>query len=250
MPTNINLKTIKKINKYQTTSDNSAFFLKICRFFSYYVTLLFLRLNISSNATTYLNFLLGIAMMIFFIQSTFLFYNIAITSLLCMYVLDCVDGNISRIKKTSTFYGRFIDSLFGLIVISFQMFGLSIFCNIALNNEILFYFGLISTCVSPFGHFVFDKYSALARWQNLNSRNKIKPYIWKIKYKRINFFVKDSQYFSIIFSPFFLNTNYIEVILYYFFISNTLFNIYMIIFHIRESSIQMNIFASDHNKKN
>ena len=188
--------------------------------------------------------------MIFFIQSSFLFYNIAIIALLCIYVLDCVDGNISRIKKTSTFYGRFIDSLFGLIVISFQMFGLSIFCNIALNNEILFYFGIISTCISPFGHFVFDKYSALARWQNLNSRNKIKPYIWKIKYKRIIFFVKDSQYFSIIFSPFFLNTNYIEIILYYFFISNTLFNIYMIIFHIRESSIQMNIFASDHNKKN
>ena len=245
MPANINLKTIKKIDKYVNTSDNSPFFLQIFRFFSYPVTLLFLRLNISSNATTYLNFLLCIAMMFFFIQSTFLFYNIAIISLLCIYVLDCVDGSISRIKKTSTFYGRFLDSLFDIIDKSFLMFGLSIFCNLALNNEMLFYFGIISTCVSPFGHFVFDKYSALARWQNLNSRNKIKPYIWKTKYKRIILFVKDSQYFSIIFSPFFLNTNYIEIILYYFFISHTLLNIYMIIFHIRESSIRMNIFASD-----
>ena len=82
MPTNINLKTIKKIDKYINTSDNSPFFLQICRFFSYPVTLLFLRLNISSTATTYLNFLLGIAMTFFFIQSTFLFYNIAIIFLL------------------------------------------------------------------------------------------------------------------------------------------------------------------------
>ena len=65
MPSNINLKTIKKIDKYVNTTDNSPFFLIICRFFSYYVTPLFLRLNISSTATTYLNFLLSIAMMSF-----------------------------------------------------------------------------------------------------------------------------------------------------------------------------------------
>ena len=245
MPTNINLKTIKKIDKYINTLDNSPFFLLIFRFFSYPITLLFLRLNISANATTYLNFLLCIAMMFFFIQSTFLFYNIAIISLLCIYVLDCVDGSISRIKKTSTFYGRFLDSLFDIIDKSFLMFGLSIFCNIALNNEILFYFGIISTCISPFGHFVLDKYSALARWQNVNSKNKIKPYILKTKYKRIILFVKDTQFFSIFFSPFFLNTDHIEIFLYYFFISHTLLNIYTIVLHIRESSIRMNIFASD-----
>ena len=79
----------------------------------------------------------------------------------------------------------------------------------------------------------------------LNSKNKIKPYIWKTKYKRIILFVKDSQFFSIFSSPFFLNTDYIEIILYYFFISHTLLNIFTIIFHIRESSIRMNIFASD-----
>ena len=96
---NINLKTIKKINKNQTTSDNSTFFSKICRFLSYYVTFLFLKLNISSNATTYLNFILGIVMFIFFIKSTFLFYIFAIIILFFTYILDCVDGNISRLKK-------------------------------------------------------------------------------------------------------------------------------------------------------
>jgi hypothetical protein len=98
------------------------------------------------------------------------------------------------------------------------------------------------------GHFVFDKYSALARWQNLNFRHKINPYIWKNKNKRVVFFMKDTQYFSIIISPFFLNTDYIYIILFYYFISNILFNIYMIVLHIKESSKQMNVFASDHNK--
>jgi len=245
---NINLKTIKKINKNQTTSDNSTFFSKICRFLSYYVTFLFLKLNISSNATTYLNFILGIVMFIFFIKSTFLFYIFAIIILFFIYILDCVDGNISRLKKTSSFYGRFIDSLFGIIVNSLIIFGLSVFCNSALNNEILFYFGVISACIAPFGHFIFDMYSALARWQNSNCRNKIKPYIWKNKNKKIIFFIKDTQYFSIMFSPFFLNTNYIYIILYYYFISNILFNIYMIILHVKESSKQMNVFAADRNK--
>jgi len=246
---NLNLKNIKKINKYQSTSDNSTFFIVICRFLSYYVTLLFLKLNISSNATSYFNFLLGVVMMIFFIQSTFLSYSFAILILLIMEILDCVDGNISRLKKTSSFYGRFIDSLFGIVTISFHMFGLSIFSKFALNNEILFYVGIVSTCVSPFGHFIFDKYSALARWQNLSSKNKIKPYIWKDKFKSVIFFIKDSQYFLIILSPFFLNTNYIDIILYYYFISNTLLNIYMVFFHTKSSYKQMNVFASDHNKK-
>ena len=48
MPTNINLKTIKKIDKYINTLDNSPFFLLIFRFFSYPITLLFLKLNISA----------------------------------------------------------------------------------------------------------------------------------------------------------------------------------------------------------
>jgi len=244
----MNLKVIKKINKFQTTKDNNAFFTKICRFFSFYVTLIFLKFNISSNVTTYLNFFLGFLMLIFLIQSTFLFYTLAIIILFLVYVLDCVDGNISRIKKTSSFYGRFIDSLFGIIVNSFTIFGLSVFCNYALKSEILFYFGIVSACIAPIGHFIFDKYSALARWQNLNSRRKIKPYIWKNKNKRIIFFIKDTQYFAIIFSPFFFNTNYIYIILFYYFISNILFNIYMIILHIKESSKQMNVFASDHNK--
>ena len=62
---NLNLKNIKKINKYQSTSNNSTFFIVICRFLSYYVTLLFLKLNISSNATTYFNFILGIPSPVF-----------------------------------------------------------------------------------------------------------------------------------------------------------------------------------------
>ena len=244
----MNLIAIKKINKSQTTKDNNAFFIKICRFFSFYLTFLFLKLNISSNATTYLNFILGIVMFIFLIQSSFLFYIFAIIILFFIYILDCVDGNISRLKKTSSFYGRFIDSLFGIIVNSLIIFGLSVFCNSALNNEILFYFGVISACIAPFGHFIFDMYSALARWQNSNCRNKIKPYIWKNKNKKIIFFIKDTQYFSIIFSPFFLNTNYIYIILYYYFISNILFNIYMVVLHVKESSEQMNVFAANQNK--
>ena len=87
-----------------------------------------------------------------------------------------MDGSISRIKNIDILRTIF-RSLFGIIDISFLMFGLSIFCNLALNNEILFYFGIISTCISPFGHFVFDKYSALARWQNLNSKKKIALYM-------------------------------------------------------------------------
>ena len=63
----MNLIAIKKINKSQTTKDNNAFFIKICKFFSFYLTFLFLKLNISSNATTYLNFILGIVMFIFLI---------------------------------------------------------------------------------------------------------------------------------------------------------------------------------------
>ena len=244
----MNLKTIKKINNSQTSLENNPLFIKICRILSFYFTILFLKVNFSSKNVTYLNLVFGFFVFYFFVKSKIFYFNIAIGILFLIYIFDCVDGNIARINKKPTFHGRFIDGLFGIIINSLLLLGLSIYCKNFFVNENLFFIGLISACVSPFGHFIFDKYSALARWQNSISKKKIKPYIWRTNNKKIILIIKDLQYFTLILSPIIFFFYITEFIFYYFFISNILVDIYMIILHVRESSRKMNIYASDYRK--
>jgi phosphatidylglycerophosphate synthase len=175
-----------------------------------------------------------------------LLFKIGIILYFVYNILDCVDGNIARIKKNPTFYGRFIDAFFGIIIGSLIIFGTSIFCKNFLENNNLYLLGLITTIIYPFGQFIFDKYSALARWQNDETRKKIKPYIWKESVSKYFIFLKDLPIFLFLSLLFISNLKLIEIILFLYFMLNIFFDIYLIILHIYKSSKNMKVTAKNH----
>lgn len=88
----------------------------IMRRISFYPTLLFLKMGVSANQATYISMVVGV------IGCGFLAFGncgirIAGASLVNLWIiLDCVDGNIARYRKTFSHYGEFIDALSGYMM--------------------------------------------------------------------------------------------------------------------------------------
>ena len=88
----------------------------VIRKFSFYPTWLFLKLGISANQATYISIAIGIlgcALM------AFGSYDVKIIGALLVnvwFIIDCVDGNIARCRKSFSRYGDFIDTLSGYIM--------------------------------------------------------------------------------------------------------------------------------------
>jgi len=88
----------------------------VARRISFYLTWLFLKLNISANQTTYISMIVGVTGCGLLAFGS---YSIRIAGALLLnfwIILDCVDGNIARFNKTSSNYGEFLDALSGYIV--------------------------------------------------------------------------------------------------------------------------------------
>lgn len=98
---------------------------------SFYLTWIFLRLNISANQATYICLIVGLASCIFLALGSYTL-KLAGALMVALYlVLDCVDGNIARCKKSSSPFGEFIDAWVGYIVAAFlfMSIGLGVFTN-------------------------------------------------------------------------------------------------------------------------
>ncbi|MDI6826452.1 MAG: CDP-alcohol phosphatidyltransferase family protein [Candidatus Aenigmarchaeota archaeon] len=86
---------------------------------------LFYKLGFEPNQVTILSFILGIFSAIFLSQSMFI---IGLVILFVSEVLDCVDGDLARMKKKVSKKGEFLDSFLDRIVEIFLFYGL-IFTN-------------------------------------------------------------------------------------------------------------------------
>ncbi|MBA7506724.1 hypothetical protein ES706_05429 [subsurface metagenome] len=86
---------------------------------SFYLTWVFLRLNISANQATYICLIIGLGSCIFLALGSYTL-KLAGAFLAALYLLlDCVDGNIARYRKSSSPFGKFIDASASYIISSF-----------------------------------------------------------------------------------------------------------------------------------
>jgi len=88
----------------------------VVRRISFYPTWLFLKLGISANQATYISMIVGAIGCGFLALGN---YGIKIIGALLVnfwIILDCVDGNIARFKKTFSKYGEFVDALSGYLM--------------------------------------------------------------------------------------------------------------------------------------
>jgi len=109
----------------------------IIRRISFYPTWLFLKLGVSANQATYLSMIIGAIGCGFLAMGE---YTIRITGALLVsswIVLDCVDGNIARYRKTFSQYGEFIDALSGYMMNAFLFLSVGIGASVHLEPSFL-----------------------------------------------------------------------------------------------------------------
>tara|TARA_Y100000992_G_C21092187_1_gene408477 strand:+ start:137 stop:676 length:540 start_codon:yes stop_codon:yes gene_type:complete len=127
--------------------------------------------------------------------------NFIIIFFICSFVLDFTDGVVARITNKTSFYGRFIDGLFDIFVISFlHIIFLIYLINIQFLDifSIYFTFCIVIVILLPIQHLILDRFSSLARWCNdVNNNKKIKPYYRNIFFGKITKFLFDFQHLCI-----------------------------------------------------
>lgn len=98
----------------------------VVRPISFYLTYVFLKLNISANQVTYFSIFIGFIGCGFVVSGNYSFRIIGALLINLWIILDCVDGNIARFKKTFSKYGEFIDALSGYLVNAFLFLSVGI----------------------------------------------------------------------------------------------------------------------------
>tara|TARA_Y100000591_G_C21837021_1_gene703170 strand:+ start:807 stop:1529 length:723 start_codon:yes stop_codon:yes gene_type:complete len=152
--------------------------------------------NLNPNFISVLSLLSGITAL--FLSSLYdVNLKIIILFFLISFIFDFADGLIARLKKQTSFYGRFIDGLFDILVIGFLHI---IFINyIKANHEIFFNINIYYTILLllPIQHLILDRFSALARWGSNLGKKKIKPYYRNSHFSFFTYFLFDLQHLCI-----------------------------------------------------
>jgi phosphatidylglycerophosphate synthase len=120
------------------------------------VTPFFLNLGFTANALTAFRFFFGSFGSILFAFPQYL-YLAYVISLLAI-ILDYVDGNIARISRKTTFYGKFLDSFVDNFILNLQYpmiaWGIIRSQSQVLSNEMIIILGLGATCINLFAALV------------------------------------------------------------------------------------------------
>lgn len=104
--------TIEQIKKIQKPYEKDPYHLTIfSRKFSRYFTWIFLRLDISSNMVTFLSSIFIFLGSYFFTFSDPLYWLLGWLVLQGYLVLDCSDGEVARLRKTTSKFGGMFDAM-------------------------------------------------------------------------------------------------------------------------------------------
>ena len=228
--------------------NKNSVFEYIFRYISLYTTPFFILIKLSPNKVSVLSLLFGI----------FSFFSIAVGnvsfSILLLFIsiiIDYVDGNLARYLSKTSFFGRFIDGVIDIFVITLFRLGLCyyfFFQHDNLNIFFVFFFVLVIAS-TPINHFIFDRYSALIRWSNESSDHKNLPYIRfsdNINGK-INIHLVDFNYLILFLIPFFYKTS--EFVIFLYLISTFLCNAFNIFLHINEASKTMKDLSNENRNR-
>ena len=90
------------------------------------ISWLFSRINFSPNQVTYLSFLVGLTGLFFLISGGKENLIFGIFLINTWYLLDCSDGHLARFYKIESRLGKFLDEIFGEIVMIFLWISISI----------------------------------------------------------------------------------------------------------------------------
>ncbi|MDC1050738.1 CDP-alcohol phosphatidyltransferase family protein [Candidatus Marinimicrobia bacterium] len=160
--------------------------------FSLLISWISARLNLHPNFITIISFITGLIGLFFIIKGGSSNIIIGVICINCWYLLDCSDGHLARYYKIKSNLGKFLDEIFGEIILTFLWFflGYSFFLNpdkfmIYLSNyfyinNYIFIFGAVASISIPLRNCVSVRFSNcyIDKKNNLNSndQNKDKKY--------------------------------------------------------------------------
>lgn len=162
----------KKTGFFSLSISNRVF-----RYLSFFITPFFLKLNISANVTTCLSGGIGVLATLFIFFGTKQYLIIGLWIFLFSLLIDFVDGNIARVKGTSTFFGKFIDGYIDIITLTALRLSLAFFVFVNNGPHYLIWIGVLSVILTPYHHLTLDRYSAYARWITEDTSVQLEPYL-------------------------------------------------------------------------
>ena len=127
------------------------------RVIAWYVTPIFYYLRLSPNSISVIALLTGLYGSLLIFQNGIDYIGYGVIFFILSVIIDHCDGNIARLKNIPTFFGRFMDGLFDIIVIGvFQcsLFYVFVFDNnsnlsfLTINNNVLSIMVIISIFLS------------------------------------------------------------------------------------------------------
>ena len=214
------MKTIKKLFKQNKifffNYNQNSFFEGLYRFIGILISPLFIKLN--PNLISFFSLSCGFFGLIFYTFFS-IKINYVVFFFLLSFVLDFTDGMVARFTNKISFYGRFIDGLFDIIVIGFLHIVFIIYLiniDVININNIYFIFLLILLILLPIQHLILDRFSSIARWCNeLNKNKDIKPYHRNLFFNKITKLLFDLQHLCIWITIIINDKNYFIFIIFF-----------------------------------
>ena len=194
---NLIKKIYKKNSKARHLNNSSISGLLINRL-AILFSIFFIKLKIRPNTITILNVIFSSYILIY----VFISQNVNFSYLIFLYLIrilfDNIDGTIARVNNNKTFFGKFLDSTTDILFVVYFNFGIVFFYYKLFEDLNFFILGIIATIMVSFDSFIYDKYSSLVRWSNLENNKKNVPYLRKKYFSRVFFTFEDLIFFSFI----------------------------------------------------
>ena len=238
---------VKKANKKSLMFSQMGVRDYILRHIGVYLSVIFIKCKLHPTAINIFNFFLGLlALITIFLDHT----NLKISTLffLLAYFFDLTDGNVARFKNIASFWGRFLDSVIDILVGGFFYVVLFYYSLLNFNSLSILILAIFALLFHPIYHMIYDKYSSLARWSNLDNKTNIAPYIRLTKGKNITLFFLDTEFLLLISLLFINEKKIIFYVICMFFIIGILKFLFNLILHTYYS--RKNMIYSKNQKRN
>ena len=172
------IKELKKICQKENDNWYGRYFV---RKISIYITKLLLKTEVTPNQISGLSILIGIIAGIFFVFGNYWYTLVGALLLLLSNIVDCVDGEIARYRKSVSVAGKYIESLNDYIVHPFIFVCISFGLYNIFHNVFIFVLGFLIVLFSYWGAVAPVLVYETLTTQTSNPKEKVKEQASKIK---------------------------------------------------------------------
>jgi phosphatidylglycerophosphate synthase len=144
------MESIKELRKICQESRDDVLYQRnwfdrnVTRRISIYFTKPFLKLGVSANQATAVDFLIGLAAGALLVFPNPVYWLIGILLFYLYFVFDCVDGEIARYRKTASPVGSYLDGGLGVFMWPYILACMTFGINSAVQNNAVFAFGFLA----------------------------------------------------------------------------------------------------------